>query len=267
MRTNRLLLGALTFVLCGAAGKCGGGGGDDGAASSAEGLLDSTEALSTEGGLLAVSVDDADGTLPADMIATNAAAKAQASYTPSGCVAATVNAAHVTYVLSDCTGPFGLVHVSGTVEADYTVDTAGVHVHATGSGLMANQAVFDLDATGVFKINGMTRQLHVTTMSSGTGARDVMFTRQGDYDLTWDEGAACMDLAGTWSTTIGALSWSTTVANYTRCAGGCPMNGASLTTTIGANGFSVTITWDGTAVASWSTSKGRHGTITLTCTP
>jgi hypothetical protein len=48
--------------------------------------------------------------------------------------------------------------------------------------------------------------------------------------------------------------------------GKCPANGGSISHTF-ANNVTLTITFDGSATAQWSTSNGRSGTINLVCVP
>jgi hypothetical protein len=49
------------------------------------------------------------------------------------------------------------------------------------------------------------------------------------------------------------------------CAGGCPEPGGELTFTGGLSGVTLTITFDGSGIAQWSTSNGKSGTLPLLC--
>jgi hypothetical protein len=84
----------------------------------------------------------------AEDLAAAAAARVPGTMTTPSCVTATRMGATVTYVLKDCTGPFGLVHVSGTLTAVYSRGMGGaVQVVITGNGIKANAATFDVNAT------------------------------------------------------------------------------------------------------------------------
>jgi len=101
--------------------------------------------------------------------------------------------------------------------------------------------------------------LDVTTMSSGTGPLGNDFTHSGDYTVSWD--ADCATVNGSWSTETSDRSRGTTV-DLTRCQQGCPTGTVTRDTFAGRT---ITVTFDGTATASWTSSAGRSGTIELTC--
>ncbi len=198
-------------------------------------------------------------------LAASAGDRVATHLAPAGCFTKTVSGATVTFVLTDCTGPYGLVHLTGTLTAVYARDPAGgVDVTITGSGVKANGAVLDLNATVVATQTNGVRNATVTTHATGTGARGFALTREGTYDLSYDPTAECLTLDGSWTTTVGLKTASTTIANYTRCKGTCPAAGGSLVHTTRA-GAAVTVTYDGSANAAWASSNGKSGTLALTC--
>jgi hypothetical protein len=195
-----------------------------------------------------------------------AGAQAKTFWQPAGCVTFTQSNNVVTYKLSDCTGPYGLVHVTGSVTVTYTVDASGVHADAASTGLQVNGATLNLDSHADYTVNGTAKKLVVATQGSGTGAFGNSITRNGSYTLTWDDASMCGTLDGAWSTQIGADTWSTGIAGYAQCKYHCPSSG-TLTHTGGISKVTITVKFDGSADATWSTSNGRSGTIALFCAP
>ena len=61
-------------------------------------------------------------------------------------------------------------------------------------------------------------------------------------------------------------TWSTSITNYAQCKAHCPASG-TLSHTGGISKLTVTVTFDGSANATWATSRGRSGTIALFCSP
>lgn len=198
-------------------------------------------------------------------LAASAGTRVASHLQPASCFTKTVTGSTVVFVLTDCTGPYGLVHLTGTLTAVYSRDAnGGVDVTITGSGVKANGAVIDLDATVVATQTNGVRNATVTTHASGTGARGFALSREGTYELSYDPAAECLTLNGTWTTTVGLKTASTTIANYTRCKGTCPAAGGSLVH-VARTGAAVTVTYDGSANASWASTNGKSGTIALTC--
>ncbi|MFH0900423.1 MAG: hypothetical protein V2A73_07320 [Pseudomonadota bacterium] len=101
------------------------------------------------------------------------------------------------------------------------------------------------------------------TSGNGVGPHGNSLTRNGSYTLTWTQD--CYTLEGSWSRSGAAGTATTAVSDYTRCKGLCPSAGTITHT--GVKGRTVTVTFDGSDVASWSTSGGLSGTVNLLCTP
>ena len=255
-----LMLGLLsTTLLLG----CGGAaaGTDVGNASAA---LDSSDATSTESALYITTTDGTETATSDDDAATAASASVKSWYQPASCVVAAAVGNVVTYTLTDCSGPWGLLHVSGVATVTYTVQADGVHAAIMASALAVNGATLDFDSQAVYSVSGGSKQLTVTSDGSGTGARGYGITRKGDYTASWNTSTECATLDGAWSTTIGAAVWSTTVAGYARCRSACPTAG-TITHTGGLSHETLTLKFDGSADASWSSTRGDSGTVILFC--
>jgi hypothetical protein len=136
-------------------------------------------------------------------------------------------------------------------------------VHASSNNLEANGASLVISADATY--SSANHSLTVQTMGEGTGPRGNTVDHNGDYTITWDPSSQCHTIDGQWSTEITTSVASATRSNavdLTRCAGGCP-TGTITHTFLG--GQSITVTFDGTNVATWSGSGGRSGTVNLTC--
>jgi len=255
----------LTYLACVLAGVAGAGCGrldaDEAAASEA---ADSTEITQNEAALVAAGADDGSAPLTAAALAGGAEARAAARFQPAGCATVSVAGTTVTTTLQDCTGRFGLVHVTGTLVSVFTDAAGGVQVVTTAQGLAVNHAVIDIDATATITEQAGVRTLVVSTHGSGTGPRGHAFTRDGSYTVVRDLATSCISLEGQWQLSAAGLSRTTSVSGLARCDGMCPAAGGTIVHT-GFRGRTVTLTFDGSAVADWSSTTGRSGTIDLTC--
>jgi hypothetical protein len=252
-----------TIVLLGSSlVACMNRGGTD--ADSAESAIDSSDSVGSESDLMAATMDGAEvtGLLPAtaDQIAIRIAANVAGRWA-SGCATVTQSGANVTIVYNDCTGPRGLLHVSGELDVAITVTDTAITAHGTSSDMQINRAHLVIDATATYTVTGTTKTLTVATNGSGTGPRGNEIEHQGNYTITWDLASQCRTIAGEWRTDLGARERSNTVS-LSRCDGGCPTGSVTHHFLAGA---SMTITFDGTATAAWSTSTGRSGTVALGC--
>ena len=231
---------------------------------SAESAIDSSDSVGSESDLMAATMDGAEvtGVLPAtaDQIAVRIAANIALRW-PGNCATVTQTGANLTIVYNDCTGPRGLLHVSGELDVAISVSDTAITAHATSSDMQINRAHLVIDATATYVVAGTTKTLTVATDGSGTGPRGNEIEHQGNYTITWDPASQCRTIAGSWRTDLGTRERSNDV-DLSRCGGGCPTG--TLTHHFLA-GASLTITFDGTATAVWSTSTGRSGTIALGC--
>lgn len=237
-------------------------GGTD--ADSVESAIDSSDSVGSESDLMAATMDGAEvtGLLPAtaDQIAVRIAANVAGRWA-AGCAKVTQDGANVVITYTDCTGPRGLLHVSGELDVAITVEGTTITAHGTSSDMTINRAHIVVDATATYAVTGTTKTLTVATNGSGTGPRGNEIEHQGNYTITWDSASQCRSIAGEWRTDLGLRERSNSVS-LSRCAGGCPTGSVTHHFLAGA---SLTITFDGTATAVWSASNGRSGTVALGC--
>src|SRR5579883_1632181 len=96
---------------------------------------------------------------------------AKAFYQPAGCLVVTNNATTkvVTYAFSDCTGPYGLVHITGSVAVDYSASTAtSLVLKFSATGLQINHSTIDWTATANVTGQGGARDMVWDGQFSGT---------------------------------------------------------------------------------------------------
>ena len=230
----------------------------------AELAADSSEASQAEAAMLASFAEGSESSAVApatpEGVARFIAMNAPNRYSPAGCASATQNVASVSLVFVGCTGPRGLRTVDGKVDVTASAGAGGsIVIVAKSDDIHIGGATLDIDATATYVKSGSTASLAVSTKSSGTGPLGGELAHTGDYTATWTP--TCIALDGAWSTSAGDRMRSTTV-DVMRCVNECP-NGTVTRTTV--NNRVITITFDGTDTAQWSTSGGRSGTFDLPC--
>jgi len=228
----------------------------------AEAAVDSSTVGLDEGNLLATALDGAPvggAGATAEDVAAYIAGHVPTVYTPPACITTTQDGAKVTAVFAGCTGPFGLVGVDGTVVFTVRPSATSVAVDATADGLIVGDAVLDLDATAIYRTTGSASSIDVTTRTTAIGERGHELTHTGDYTASWD--ATCASIDGAWSTSVEDLARSTT-ASLERCRGACP---TGTITRVTVDGRTIAVDFDGSAIATWTSSTGRGGRIALVC--
>lgn len=243
----------------------------------AQDALDTTEQTSNESSVMALTSADtqtASCGVSSEQLAEavmNRVKAAGARLKDASCVSATRAGNKVTYVMNACTGRYGKVTVTGTVDVAYTANAdCSVDAVASGKGIKVNKATIDLDSTAHFTkgANGVETMV-VQSHSQGSG-ENVELDHNGSYTVTRDPATECRTLDGQWSTdwsaARGSATTSTVASALKKCADACPAAGGSVV----HNGFAgrkLTLTFDGSAVAKWQSSQGKSGTINLDCTP
>jgi hypothetical protein len=227
---------------------------------------DSNDVAMSEGALLTSGVDASMSSLRALDVATLAEGWANARFQPAGCATITRSDNVVTYVLADCTGPHGLVHVTGTLVATFTDAATGVEIDLAASALKVNRATLDVDTTALLTAGAGQQKLVVTTRGHGIGPRGHAFVRTGGYTVTRETATDCLALDGAWQLDAGLAVRTTTVTGLRRCQDACPAAGGRIVHT-GFRGRTVTIDFDGSNAAGWTSTTGNTGTIDLACGP
>ncbi|MDI1483360.1 hypothetical protein [Polyangium sp. y55x31] len=202
-----------------------------------------------------------------ELAAAKAAATAGLVFRPVDCVTATRKDNTVKYLLSGCVGPFKTAKLDGTLDVVYSVSGNGLHALASVRDLHASRAILDIDSEGFYSLDpdGETRRLVVEASGEGQGPRGHRIERAGSYTVTWNATEKCVTFEGDWETIVSTRSFHTTVSGLSRCAGECPAAGGEIVHEKEELGVRIRVTFDGSAQASWSSSRGRSGKIQLFC--
>jgi hypothetical protein len=205
------------------------------------------------------------GVTTASTAAATAVAAAVATYFPGGCATATAVSNVVTFVLNDCSGPFGLVGSTGRITATLNVVNNSVQIQLAGSNIDANGAVVNLATSGTLtaSANGQ-KTLRASSQTTGIGPDGAGLAHSGKYSVVWPTGIGCATINGALSG-VGSGSFSsttTTISNYVVCANKCPQSG---TTTSSFDGGTVTLSFNGSNSAQCTSSLGTSASIPLDC--
>jgi hypothetical protein len=225
----------------------------------------SVDAAVQESGLFAALAGSLTGNGVTGEAAATDATAITASFTPAGCATVTTNKNVNTYTFAKCTGPYGLLKLDGTVTATFTPMLGGkVKVELAANAFKISTVSVNLAATAVLTPGVTQQSADVTTSSSATNARGESAAHSGSYTAGWD--ATCVSLNGTFTTTVGAVAWSTVIANFRQCTDKCPDSGGTVTVST-QRGGSITVhyTNGGTAEVTTTTAGGTRGMIVLSC--
>lgn len=193
-------------------------------------------------------------------------------FQPQSCVTTetdTVNL-RVKYTLSGCTGPWGLVKISGVVDVTYAAVDGGLSLDVTGSGLQFNgeqshHASADLHATATVTANGSAREMTWNATLNGTTARGNAFSRTANWDTKWRVAGTCIALDGSAEGTVDDRTLKTEVDGYQRCLDSCPAAGGKITIESEKDGEQVSLSFDGANEATFTGIDGKQTKITLAC--
>ncbi len=185
-------------------------------------------------------------------------------FKPAGCIVSARDANVVTHVFTDCTGPHGLVHFTGTVVSTWTRVANGAQVQHVAKAFQINGATVDHTVTIQYtKASGIYTKTR-NGASSGATATGKTITHKASYVTVFDANTRCIERDGSSETTIGARTFSRTVAGFERCgvgSMGCPKSG---TVTLARPRANVTLEFPGGQTVN-ITVNGRKFQRTLTC--
>ena len=202
-----------------------------------------------------------------DEAAKLAAERAGKVFSPADCVTAKASGNTVAYELDRCSGPFKSATMSGAFIVVYTTSADELSAFLHAEGLRVGLVTLDIDSEGSYSIDpdGVTRRFEVTTEGSGIGSLGNRIERSGSYTLTWNPVDRCATYDAAFETTVGSRSFRTWVTGFSRCAGACPRAGGEIRYEASARGVGLTIRFDGSTQASWTSTDGASGKIDLFC--
>jgi hypothetical protein len=188
-------------------------------------------------------------------------------FQPAGCLQVTTDAVNqkASYAFNGCTGPLGLVELTGTVNATWQVAADQLTVDLSSQGFKIDRATIDSwEATAVVTTSGDLRTMTWTGQLSGTTGRGRPFNRTNQKTLTWTIGESCLSVAGQSTGNILGADLQTTITSWQRCADSCPQAGSEIQVVNLDKKDSIDIKYQGGPTAQLNV-DGRSETIGLAC--
>jgi hypothetical protein len=162
----------------------------------------------------------------------NVGDKAKALFLPAGCLVVTDEPAKMqaTYAFTDCTGPYGLVHITGSVIVGYKAPSGTeLDLTYTANGLKINGATIDWDASAKITVSGGDNyEMDWTGHFTGTTAKGRTIDRTNTKVYKWTTGVACLSVSGSSDGTVTGHELKTDVINFSKCALACPASGSEI---------------------------------------
>lgn len=221
--------------------------------------------LASEIALLVVPGNLAAAATPEET-AVAAAAAAGGAFDPAACVSTTVVGARVVYVLDGCTGSFGLVRATGSVEVTFSADASGrTAFRASATDLTLRGETVTFVATASVLRDGMLRTIDADITSSSASVPSSL--REGEVTARWMDSWGCLFVDDARMSAVHSGStWATSIEALTYCVGECPMNGGATTWTRG-DGDALRLEYGGSPTLRWSVSDApsETGELTIVC--
>jgi hypothetical protein len=190
------------------------------------------------------------------------------SFVPAGCLTVTDDVAKssVSYAFNGCTGPLGLVELTGTVNVDYQVAGDQLTLDFSAQNFQINRAtITSWQATAVITSTGDQRSMTWNAQLSGTTGSGRTFNRTNQKSIQWTVGVACLAASGQSSGDILGANLQTTVVSWQRCEDACPQAGSQITVKNVDDGDSIGIDYNGGPTADLTVDGGRPIEIRLAC--
>jgi hypothetical protein len=201
--------------------------------------------------------------------ASGNAPPATSFFQPAGCVTSTLDKANktVTHVFNGCSGPFGLLHLTGTVTVEHNAPSASeLDLTISASGFQINKATVDhWQATAKIVASGTTRTMTWDAQLSGKGARGEVFSRKNHKTIGWTLGAGCISVDGYSDGQWASVNLHTDVKAFQWCRGACPNASSEVTIKNVDSGKTIDLTFDGDATATFTSADGSKKEIQLAC--
>jgi hypothetical protein len=188
-------------------------------------------------------------------------------FQPAGCLQVTEDTANqsATYVFDGCTGPLGLVELTGTVNVTWQTASNQLTVDFSAQGFHVNRATIDdWEATAVVTASGDQRTMTWNGQLSGTTGRGRHFARTNQKTVEWTKGVSCISVSGQSTGNILVARLQTTFTSWQICADSCPQAGSEIQVKNLDDGDAIDVKYEGGPTAEL-TINGRSDTIGLAC--
>lgn len=188
-------------------------------------------------------------------------------YLPRTCVTYSHDAPSrtVTIVFDRCTGPRGLLGVSGEVKATYEVLPNALTLDIVATNLSVNGASVDWSVHASITTSGLVRTMTWKGQLSGTTRRGRPFTRTNEKRVSWTVGQPCIAFEGTSEGEVSGRNLRTEVSGLNICRGACPDAGGVIAVTNVDEGMRIEIRFDGTQTATFVDPNGNETRFRLGC--
>jgi hypothetical protein len=189
-------------------------------------------------------------------------------FKPAGCIQTTVAGNVATHVFTNCTGPYGLVTLNGTVTSTWSREGADKLkvVHST-TDFKIGKSTISGTSTNIWSKSGTTYTRTRNASWSGKTGKDKDFTRTATSTISYDTATKCIERDGSASTTIGARGLDSSITDYKRCgvgAWGCPQSG-TIVLTAKAQNLTLTVEFLGGRKVRVTRPNGRVVDFNIFC--
>lgn len=243
-------------------------------------VSDNDEAEATEDDVQAGLEDPLSGAEPSDPeagmeaaseeeLATKVKTNPGKFFKPAGCITTTLAGNVATHVFKDCTGPYGLAKLNGTVTSTYVLETGKLSITHEAKDFSINGATISGKRVVVYTKNGTLISKTRNGSWSGTTAKGNAIEHEANFVVTYDRSSKCVTRDGSATTSIGNREFSRTIEDYKRCGVGslgCPDSGkVVLTASKNENTLSLTIEFLGGRKYTVTRPNGKTVTRSLIC--
>ena len=168
-----------------------------------------------------------------------------------------------------CTGPFGLVSLSGDMTAVYSTNASGgLHVEVTSSDLTANGKPVSHSGSGDVTMNGTERDIAWTGAWTRVNAKGETVAHTTQLAIAVDTVKHCRDVNGTAVTNVADREVDSTIKDYRFCkdaAGEDECPSGTVTHTHVKSGRTITVSFDGSTEATFTGPRGGTLEVGLVC--
>ncbi len=274
MRSSALVLATLsTISMLGCAARHQQSGSDDGTAAAGDDAAQVESDTESFGSMFAAS-DGNGGLAPSSFSGGDLSTEGLPSannfpnLSPAGCVTETQDAATQTntYVFANCTGPWGFVHLKGTVSVQWQIVSATeLKLTYAATNFEINKAtIAQWNATADITASGNDRDMAWHGQFNGTTGGGRAFSRVNDKDIKWTAGEGCISIDGQSTGSVTGKNLTTKVIAYKRCVAECPEANSEIDIHNDDNGNDVDVTFQGGAKADITFTNGSNGnTVSL----
>jgi hypothetical protein len=236
-----------------------------------EQLAADAAALSWEGsrssglGRAVLSPLQAADTGDADTAASAYESRPVAGFYPAGCVSSAREGLTIHIRFDNCTGPFGLLHLNGGIDATFSLSDGTLHADLADTGdLTVEDNPVDYAASTDIVIEGSVYAFDWIASWSGTTKDGEPFTHDSELDITADPATGCATLSGNSLGSLGERGMDSVIAGYAVCPLECPSAG-KITSTGKSSGKTITIEFDGGSQAQVTVPNGDTYDVDLVC--